>query len=720
MTDEQICKIRPAARHIFTVGRDLIQSPYAAVVELVKNSYDADASFVEISFKLEPAKDLLTISISDDGHGMSRENIVNDWMVPSSDNKLKRRISPGGRALQGRKGIGRYSASILGEDLLLTTVDSKSIKTTVFIAWEAFEKAIFLSDVDILIQSEETSEKPSTRLDVTKTLTNKVSEQWKSNNFEELKRELKKLKTPSSVYDAGDSFDIKLSVSGFGEKIDFEGIIEPFPIVDLFDYKISGLVDEFGIGELVYESQKLKNSTKEVISIDFSNEVVESCGVLNFDIRVFDRDPDAISKLISRGLKDESGNYLGKREAKNLLDINNGLGVYRGEFRIRPLGDPNFDWLKLNSKRIQNPGVRVSDNQVIGFVHIKPEEESNLEEKSARDGLVENASYETLQKITLKVIALLEERRYLARRSLEPRQQIEIELRKLFSGPELKEKIVSKLDSSGVSKDIKNSITMLIDSDAKVKNAAAERISKVVATYQDQATLGKIINVVLHEGRRPLSFFKTQTPNLHYWYSEYQKDSTEEAMNEILSLVNGFGLNADAFAKLFSKLDPLASGQRSKQKTINLYSLLKSVITIFDNKITELNVNVSIEGPEDFVFFGWQQDFYAIFANLFDNSLYWLENSKSTVKEISIKFQIKNNHLEFIDYRDTGPGIEKNHIESEIIFEPDFSTKQGEKSGLGLAIAGEAATRNELEFKAFESETGAYFRLLPKQPRVIK
>ena len=69
--------------------------------------------------------------------------------------------------------------------------------------------------------------------------------------------------------------------------------------------------------------------------------------------------------------------------------------------------------------------------------------------------------------------------------------------------------------------------------------------------------------------------------------------------------------------------------------------------------------------------------------------------------------------MEYVDYRDTGPGIEPRLIASEVIFEPEFSTKPG-GHGLGLAIAGEAATRNGLELKAFESASGAYFRLQPK------
>jgi len=112
-------KIRPAGRHILTIGRDLIQDVYSAIAELVKNAYDADSSDVIIAFIASETRDRFSIIIEDHGHGMSRDTVINKWMVPSTDDKLKRRKSPGGRIMQGRKGVGRYAASILGDDLLL-------------------------------------------------------------------------------------------------------------------------------------------------------------------------------------------------------------------------------------------------------------------------------------------------------------------------------------------------------------------------------------------------------------------------------------------------------------------------------------------------------------------------------------------------------------------------------------------------------------------------
>ena len=79
---------------------------------------------------------------------------------------------------------------------------------------------------------------------------------------------------------------------------------------------------------------------------------------------------------------------------------------------------------------------------------------------------------------------------------------------------------------------------------------------------------------------------------------------------------------------------------------------------------------------------------------------------------------MQNNEIEYIEYKDTGPGIEKHLIESEVIFDPEFTTKTtGTGTGLGLSIAGEAARRCNFELKAFYSETGAYFRLDKKEKR---
>ena len=113
------------------------------------------------------------------------------------------------------------------------------------------------------------------------------------------------------------------------------------------------------------------------------------------------------------------------------------------------------------------------------------------------------------------------------------------------------------------------------------------------------------------------------------------------------------------------------------------------------------------------MFPSWSKDIYAIFTNLIDNSLYWMSEKEVCKRTITIELLTESDSLQHIDYRDTGPGIEPALIETEVIFEPQFSTKPN-GTGLGLAIAGEAAERNGLELKVYEYERGAFFRLQPK------
>lgn len=713
MENEETFKIKPAGRHILTIGRELIQDPYAAVIELIKNAYDADSPDVVIDFQGMENWEGYRLTITDHGHGMSKDTVVHKWLVPSTDDKLERRISPRHRVMQGRKGIERYSASLLGKDLLLNTVQEGK-ETSVYVEWKDFEDARYLDDVDIQVAVRHTSRPSGTRLVIEGS--REMLRLWDQNQFDNLLYELKKLKSPVSVEGENpeDRFEIYLKISRFPEVMDFEGEVESYPLLELFDYRISGRIEADGKGVLTYAQQKSRNFlSREEIPVSLGNT---GCGELFFDIRVYDREKEAIESLIQRGLKDESGRYLGNLQARQLLNKFNGIGVYRNGFRIRPLGDPDFDWLRLNEQRVQNPSLRIGSNQAIGFVQIQSEELSGLTEKSARDGLKENAAYSRLKSVTKEVIALLEARRFNYRRkSGQSRSNLKVErqLEHLFSFEKLKLEIREKLNKRGIAGEIADEVLDSVNQDEKEKNKLADEIRQAVAVYQGQATLGKIINVILHEGRRPLSYFKNQIPNLHYWYDSYLKNPDPDKLEEIVPIVDGVGDNAEVFVQLFKRLDPLAAAKRGGKKSYPLKRLIQGTFGVFEQEMRRERIALTINGTEDFSFECWQQDMYAIFTNLVDNSIFWILANEMPERRIQVDIVSEGEKLLYIDYRDSGPGIDPRYIESEVIFEPQFSTKP-DGTGLGLAIAGEAALRNGLELKVFASDQGAYFRLQPK------
>ena len=113
--------LRPRARLLRTLGSDLISSDKVALIELVKNSYDADASIVLVRFRGPLKAGKGRVEVWDDGSGMDAGTLQSSWFDIATDAKRKKPRSEGGRRVLGEKGIGRLAAARLGEELLLTT-----------------------------------------------------------------------------------------------------------------------------------------------------------------------------------------------------------------------------------------------------------------------------------------------------------------------------------------------------------------------------------------------------------------------------------------------------------------------------------------------------------------------------------------------------------------------------------------------------------------------
>jgi signal transduction histidine kinase len=713
-------KIRPAGRHLLTIGKDLIKDNYAAIVELVKNSYDADATKVEIIFSTIPESqfnknnqfDKIRIIIKDDGHGMDYDTVINKWMVPSTDDKFKRKSSPRGRIMQGRKGIGRYASAILGNELLLETCSEENENTNLYIDWNEFEKHEYLDDVPVLIENFITNDSSQTILEITGD--NNSLKTWTKIEIENLILELKKLIAPIDEYALSDKFNITLKFNNFPiaeyENQSFD--IKPFPIPDLFDYRISGSISANGIAKLIYENKSVQGIIPE--HYEFKINLIDNelfCGEVLVDFKVYDRDPDAIQSLIDRGLTNSTTNQkLGRNEAKNLLNQLCGIGIYRNGFRIRPYGEPGYDWLLLDKSRVQNPSFRIGSNQIIGYIGIQSEEYSHLEEKSARDGLKENNNFLGLIKIARRCLNKLEENRFIFRSKTgkgRTRDKTDQLVDKLFNLSDLRNNINREFENIELPEIVKEKVSELIEQKEIENNAIAEELKKKIAEYQGQVTLGKIVNVILHEGRRPFMYYTNHIPQLKLDSQSLKNKFNQTLLESIISKIDDIKLQSEVLVELFEKIDPLAAKRKDNKSEFKIAEAIETVRKVFEKELVNNNISCNINCPAGISYIGWPNDFYITLTNLFENSIYWLNESNNTNKNIQINV-IEEQNTFTLDYYDNGIGIEVKYLEENSIFEPGFSTKL-HGTGLGLAIAGEAMARNNCSLKAEEAVVGVHF-----------
>ncbi|MEN3969980.1 sensor histidine kinase [Acinetobacter sp. BWR-L5] len=733
MTDQNIVenktigsyKIRPAGRHLATIGKELIQNEAAAIIELVKNAYDADADEIKVEIELDSQCKTVEITISDNGHGMNLETFLHKWMVPSTNDKLIRRTSSHkNRIMQGRKGIGRYAVAVLGNILKINSVTKDLSSTTAEIDWDIFNKVDYLDQIDIKVENETLS--VGDQGTILKIYGNEeYFESWTKDNIRILEFELKKLISP--LDSKKNDFKIYLKISGadtstlndeiFQEQSSFREI-KPFPIVDFYDYRIHGEIGSDGKGKLTYSCQKEPNLPS--IEIDYNYYQPTNCGSLKIDFRVYDREVDALDDLIERTKETDNG-ALARKDIRALLDTYHGVGVFRHGFRIRPLGDVGYDWMDLNFQRVNNPSLRISVNQIIGYVVIESEEQSNLFEKSARDGLRDNEAYKNLIAISGQVLKQLEVNRFRYRENTgksRKKETIEEKLTNIFSSEKLSEKIQTTLGKSDIDNEHKDKISQdilnLVVEDAKQKTKDLEYIKRAIAIYQGEATLGKIINRLVHEGRRPLNFFQNEIPILKKWKTMFDKSHDEKHLAKVIEKVDGVLDNSKHFVLLFKKIDPLATARRPNRKDENLKDIINQAIGVSETEINENNIQITVSCPENLSFLCWKQDIIAILFNLLENSIYWLTSTKWPNKQITIKVIENNGVFQSLTYQDSGPGLKAEDIESHTIFTPGFSGKPDGGTGLGLAIAGEAAIRNNLKLQAEESDDGALFKLINK------
>ncbi|MDY7229031.1 ATP-binding protein [Hyalangium rubrum] len=427
------------------LGERLVGQPHIALAELVKNAYDADAH--EVSIRIAPNK----LEISDNGHGMTEEDIQNFWMRIGTPHKQAEGFSRElRRPLTGSKGIGRLAVQFLARHVELHTVPKKDPVRAykVSVDWDKAVQAGELTKAVAMLDDDA----PATKLPEkfphgTSIILKDLNQKWDTEMFRGLAREIWTLRPPfrSNPQDAESDryrFSINLESPNPEEEAAFRQQLDA--ALGLWYSKL--------VGRRVDSSPGGKNQPQEIeLSLEFNDGTRRSLryrvqgghlSSLDFEIRIFH-------------LKYRQAQGVKVYDAREYLNFFGGVHVYDAGFHL-PYYGRHQDWLdierdhshRLSTSKLLPDDLQVSaglnnlptQSRIFGVVHVNTGKEraeaarrslegrgEHLTVQVSRDRLVQNAAYQALKNAVrwaLDYYAMEETRRKLAeaeaRRPTEP------------------------------------------------------------------------------------------------------------------------------------------------------------------------------------------------------------------------------------------------------------------------------------------------------------
>jgi signal transduction histidine kinase len=646
--------LRPRARLIGLIGEDLISDEAVAVVELVKNAYDADASWVSVRF-LNAADRLI---VEDDGHGMDLDTVLETWFEPGTLSKKRTERSPRGRIYQGAKGIGRFASARLARSLYLESrTDPASVGITVLFDWGAFDDESFLDQVEVAWEERQTLDlQRGTRL----TLDN-LRKQWTNEDYGDLHSRLSRLISP---FEEVTDFIIELHVPGHPE---LSGEVQAPPLLAQPRYQLNGAVDAKGVfdGTLRYEGSIVREFERRKLG---GTGEVPACGSFVTEIRAWDRDREGLDPLATRLNQSIM-------EVRRILNDYSGVSIYRDGFRVYPYGQRGNDWLNLDNRSRQNPVQNLANNQIVAAIKISRDTNPELRDRSTREGLVLNESYRALQIWFIEVLKEVESYRYRVR----PRRQKDTSREPLFEAFDIRDTVSQARTALGANHEVSALITQM----ERQVTEGVDRVQEVFSRLLMSAGLGQMVDIVIHEIGAPIGKINRQVEVLERKVRASQDAKLVQTVVPMLTSIKGW---LEQVHTLRQRLDPQTAGRRGRATSFNVRDEVEDTFHLYDALLSGQHIDWHIDGTSDPVqVFMARSALSQVLANIVDNAIYWLIRSKGRGHGGAIRATIEQLDGGFtVTVSDDGPGVpEEDRSE---IFEPYFSRKPN-GIGLGLYIA---------------------------------
>lgn len=502
------------------------------------------------------------------------------------------------------------------------------------------------------------------------------------------------------------NFNLEFGTNLFPEqskhKIEWQNI-DSIPIQSIYDYRVYGKVTKEGnvignfsnkrLTEQSYEEKfeipnkeifddKKINKKNEALKL-FENEYEPETGEYYFDIRVYDiGENDNLEKL---AIQSKLKNGKAFRSAfKNFQ----GLRISKNGFGVKPYGEEVEDWIGLSKERVQNPTENVNTNQILGYVYFNSPENDALEEKTNREGFLENTAFIQV-KNTLKIIFKNLGRKRANFRIIHGIGRIPQSKHDRPKTDEFLETIKSN--------DNVNFIRSYSEKFMKEINTSMDNLEESLSFSERLASLGSGLELVYHEMAQPISGLRTTKSSL-----ELKKTKiNSETLDNFLFDINSLNHATDILVELRKSLQPAIG--RTRKKNFKPCDTFIKVCNLYKSDIEEFNIGISIDERISKVeIFDLEYAFWITFLNVVNNAIYWLKKSPNEKK---ISFFMEDNNFVISN---TGPFINENIIEH--IFNYGVTTRQEKNAtGLGLAFTQSILSRNSWEIHAENRKNGPAF-----------
>ena len=378
MTSVQKLSFNAHARLKDIVGSGLIMSDNIAIIELIKNSKDANSPSVRIEFSNSGESNGATeLRISDRGHGMSMDDIQNKWLNIAYSDKRYRKPKQG--AYAGNKGIGRFSCDRLGSELTVFTKKRGESYIKLDINWQDFEvdehdKSINTIDITATTFSdkefsEQTGEKPFKNGTIL--VIRHLRRYWDEEGLKSLRRELERF-----IVDPDNKFSVACSHKGYPK-----------------DHEINAPVENKIFQELDFRATSIRAATaKQGTEMHFE---LRHDG--DFVFRSVEKNPYSKLQDIRLNLfflNQPAKAYFKRKTGYRSVDYGS-VFLFLNGFRVFPYGSFGDDWLGVQKRQAQGTRRFFATRDLVGFIQVI-DAEGEFSPVSSREGLVRNTAFEQL------------------------------------------------------------------------------------------------------------------------------------------------------------------------------------------------------------------------------------------------------------------------------------------------------------------------------------